>query len=262
MAIFKKKQWSGLLWAFISLFVACGAIYCIYPNDVSNFFSGRTLFEGRSANEWSKDLTHADHDPRLRAVIALGKLSEDSKHTISQLAQMLHDDVEPDIRAAAANSLGKMAPDSKSALKDLAHALNDNEPNVRLSAAISLCLFKTDARPIIPDLIAAVEEKESNINSSIISLSIRETMIRALGNAGEGSHDAVPVLTKILNQTGTKLTQVIAIRGLGLAGPHAIEAAPLLQTFTTNSDIDIKEAAVTSLLLIGVEPNGSVPKKN
>ena len=95
------------------------------------------VYRGRTAEEWTEDLTHPNPDRRVEAVTALAKLAPDSEQTITSLIGRLADR-SPDVRLHAASGLGRIQQQPERCLPALAQLLSDQDEHVRYSAEWAL----------------------------------------------------------------------------------------------------------------------------
>jgi HEAT repeat protein len=211
---------------------------------------------GRSVGQLTRALFHSDPAVRKDAATALGRLNTDATDALPRLAEVLRQDPDPDVRAAAADAICKMAPASRAALSDLAAALRDPDPRVRMHAALALLRLKEDASPAIPDLIAAAGDEDNDTNLEMFTVTVRQAVLRALGAAAAGTGAAVPTLSAVLDRPAPDMTRAIAAHGLGLAGPHARDSAPLIRALLRDPDPDVRHAAGEALARIGADPSG------
>lgn len=213
-----------------------------------------------SQNHTVRELIRAlsDPDPAVRGQAAgdLGRLGTDAADSLPRLGEVLHQDPDPKVRAAAADAVGKMAPASRGVVGALGAALRDPDPLVRLNAALALLYLKEEARPAIPDLVAAVGDDDNDTDLDLQMITIRQVAFRALGTAAAGTGAAIPTCSDILSRSAPDVTRAIAARGLGLAGAHARDSAPLIRALLRDPNPDVRIEAEEALARIGADRNG------
>lgn len=249
--------------------------------------------EGRSRGEWATDLSSPDAATRAKAAAALGKMNTSGRKALPELVKVMQSDGDADVRAAACDAAGKMYPanDAESAKTEYTAAvlgaftagLTDQDMRVRHNAAIGILKLKEKARPAVPALIAAAKDSENDTNLNIYHATVRQVMLRALGEAAAGTNEAVPTFTAIMDEKlvkpklpaaaqqqggGGKVTKEdeeasrkfiqgsinrrIAAAGLGLAGEHGKAAAPKIQEMLRSSDRDDRDIAKEALGRMGI----------
>ena len=211
--------------------------------------------DGLSVRQLNRALSDPDPEVRKEAALALGRTS-DATDSLPRLAEVMRHDTDPAVRAAAAAAIGKMAPSSRAVVGDLAAALHDPTPLVRMHATLALLRLKEDARPAFPDLIEAAGDDDNDTDLDSFPISIRQAALRALGTAAAGTDAAVPTLTEILTRPASDLTREIAVSGLGLAGTHARDTAPIVRALLRDHDPYVRFAAEETLARIGADRNG------
>ena len=252
----RRRVWLVGLGVLLVLYF--GAVVPGSPWHVSVLFPPAATDNGRGVRQLQAALGDPDPAVRKDAALALGRLASAATAALPRLAEVLRNDPDPAVRSAAAEAIRKMSPASRAVVGDLAAALRDPEPFVRMNACIALLSLKEEARPAIPDLIAGAGDEENDTNLDQFSMTIRQSMLRALGVAAAGTGDAVPTLSALLEGPAADASRAIAAHGLGLAGPHAREAAPLLRALLRDHDPDVRAAAEEALVAIGVDRNGPV----
>ena len=143
---------------------------------------------------------------------------------------------QPGPRSAAdgrSGSLGHIGPDARAAVPALIRSLDDNDEFVHSAAAAALGKIGPAAAVAVPAMIKALEA------SSYFHQGIIGPAIAGIGPA------AVPALTTVIrHKTGLRWP---AIRALGLMGPPAKEAAPILDQMLSVREDDVREQAAFAL---------------
>jgi HEAT repeat protein len=174
-------------------------------------------------------LRSPDADVRRGAAKELYDLGPEAKPAVPDLARALKDS-DLFVRRFAAQALGEIGPDARQALPALKAALSDSKKEVVEAAATALGKLGAGGIATLTDVI---KDKKQDVD-------LRKAAITALGTAGPGAKDAVPVLVDVLKDgmgkkpkkkkepAGTDL-RVEAAVALGDIGPDAKDAVPALQ---------------------------------
>lgn len=224
------------------------------PLQLALFFdiNGR-YYDHHTPSYWIKTLHNPDPRARYQALFALGSIGAEAEEAVPEVAKLLREAPEGDIRSAAALALAKMAPASRSVVPALAEALEDVHLPVRMNAAMALFRLGGDAQAAIPALMKAVENEENQTNLGVFFSTIQEMVILALGKASAGRADAVPALQAILRDTASDATQRAVAQALGDIGPAARPAVTQLQALLAEGSTSLREAAEEALRKIGGE---------
>lgn len=194
---------------------------------VTRFFRAEPWYEGRTVSSWRKDLKHPDADVRRAAAKSLGMIGADAKDAVPALAKALTDE-DALVRVSAAFALYKIGPDAREAAPALADALSDQMPLVRMDAAMALCRIGPDAEAAVPALTDALKAGDNRQRIGAFGASIRQEVVRALGNIGPASASAVPDLCAVLGDDDPGVC-FASVRALGRIGPAAGKAVPFLR---------------------------------
>ncbi len=238
----------------ISLLLVAGLVVPGSPLQLSVFRAATG--DGRSVRQLTAALSDPDPEVRKAAAWALGRHTSDASDSLTRLAEVMRLDADPEVRAAAADAIGKMAPLSRVAVGDLAAALRDPAPNVRMYALIALLRLKEDARPAVPELIEATADDDNDTYLDAFTITLRQAVLRTLGSAAAGTNAAVPTFCDILSRPAPDAIRAIAAQGLGLAGTHARDNAPLIRSLLRDHNAEVRLAAEEALARIGAERNG------
>ncbi len=144
-------------------------------------------------------------------------------------------DPNPNVRVDAVIALRNMGASAKSAVPALTRLLNDQESGVRDWAAQSLGAIGSEAQAAVPALTKLLDDGE---------WFVCESAAESLGGIGPEAKTAVPGLTKLL-ENKTSMIRVAAANALGKIGPGAKTAIPCLLETRTDSDANVREAALT-----------------
>ena len=216
---------------------------------------GRSI-DGHSLGHWKGELNNPDKEARQRAIQSIGALGSDAGDAVPDIARLLTDDPDDDIRLCASVALAKMAPHTKAVVPALIAALTDKLPQVRQNAINALIRLRADARAAVPALIAVMKDPENDTNAQVFLHTIQEGAASALGYVSEGTADAVPALTDVLKGESSDHMKAAAARSLGLIGPAAKEAVPTLYETLKHKDRHVREEATITLRALGenIEP--------
>src|SRR5262249_29501425 len=102
-------------------------------------------------------LRDADRFARRYAAFALGRIGPKAQAAVPDLAQVLTEDTQPEVRRAAAEALAQLGAHG-AAVSSLAEALKDKDVEVRRSAANALSNMERDAKSALPSLQQALKD--------------------------------------------------------------------------------------------------------
>jgi HEAT repeat protein len=162
-------------------------------------------------------------------------------------------DSNTEVRRGAALTLEYFVFDPEAAMTALITALNDPDPNVRKNAAVSLdsialCLEdKEVAKPFVPKLIAKLDSNDKTMTLYIVW---------TLGKLGPLARDAVPKLTKMLQDKDLRWAATEALKEIG-GGTH--ETVTGLCQVLRGSDFVQVRAAASALGKMGARARSAVP---
>jgi HEAT repeat protein len=175
-----------------------------------------------------------DPSPKLRIIAAqtLGKLGKAAQPALPRLTALLGAE-QVEIREAATLTLGSLELDAEVVRPHLAKALRDKAPEVRRAATRAIQRFGPQGAIFLPDIISLAESKE-NLRSV-------ERMLRRFERQGPDVR-SVPELVKQLDHKQEPV-RLLAIKFLGLAGPHATEAIPALERMSKDPSAEVRKQA-------------------
>jgi HEAT repeat protein len=178
---------------------------------------------------------------------------------------------------------GKKQTYAAAVLDSLTAGLTDPELRVRHNAALALAKLRGMAKPALAALLAACADPKNDTNLNIYPATIRQVMLRALGEAASGTPDAVPTFVAIFGQAPTKPTapagrgqkdlsdeeralwtkyatwmvnRRVAATGLGLAGEHGRPHAAKVRELLDSKDEDDRFEAKQALERMGLPAGG------
>lgn len=275
----KRRPWLILIPVILLAAIGGAMAYPDSPIYLAKLLSPEIKIENRSRSEWVADLSSADKEQRVKAASALGKMNDGGKKALPDLMKAIQNDKEADVRAVCADAATKMYPElgtdaakaeyAAAVLEVFTAGLTDPDLRVRHNSALGLLKLKTLARPAVPKLLEVVKNEENDTNLNIYLSTVRQVMLRALGEAAAGTPDAVPAFVAILDAklvppAGVKLgrggtpakamtdeqveemkaynrgviTRRVVVTGLGQAGEHGRVAAPKIRELLKTGDED------------------------
>jgi HEAT repeat protein len=145
------------------------------------------------------------------------------------------------VRWVAARTLGNANQrNAPGAVAGLARLLQDEDLDVRLAAAESLGDFAEAAAPAVPALIVLVNQDDARM---------RERAIQSLVEIGPKAAGAVPSLTQALRNKDHRVRRAAA-EALGTFQEQARSAVPALLRAIDDPDPEVRKAASDALLSI------------
>src|SRR5438105_2624311 len=196
---------------------------------VMGFFRGEPFFDGLPASTWSQDLDNEDKAPgEKRAFERLQKggkgavpvlmeiafqnnapgksqaqalLTRQGGGAVAPLAKALARSSAGD-RQLAAELLGKVGGPAAPVVEPLARLLDDNSEEVRQAAMTAIEKIGADAGAAVPDLILILEGKGEAKNPQWLAQAAR-----CLGLIGPPASKAVPILTACLKRPDQRLVE-------------------------------------------------------
>ena len=242
-------------------------------------------------------LGSGDKEQREQAAEDLGKLNTAAQKSLPKLVEVMRNDPEADVRASASDAVTKMFPTtepeaakaaySTTVLEAFTAGLTDKDLRVRHNAAaIGLLKMKDRAKPAVSTLLVTFKDPENDTNLKMYQTTIRQVMLRALGEAAANTPDAVPTFTAMLDEKVERpklgagaqrqggnaskeeveasnkycyhatINRRIAVAGLGLAGEHGRASAPKIRELLKASDADDQIEAKQALERMGLPSRG------
>lgn len=288
----KRRHLSFLLPVILLALVGVSMAIPGSPIYLAKLLEPDVKIDNRSRSEWAADLSSPDATTRVKAANAIGQMNTGGKRSIPDLARLMQADPDADVRAAASEALSKMYPTTesdaakdeyaKALLEPFTAALTDPEGRVRNNATLGLLKMKARAKPAVPALLKAADAPENDTNLNIFHATIRQVMLRAIGEAAAGTAEGVPTFAAILEEKlewpagvrqgrgapGAVLTKEqqeaiklhdkkvvhrrIAVTGLGLAGEHGRGSESKIRELLKSSDPEDKTVAKEALERMGL----------
>lgn len=220
--------------ALLSVAAVVAMIVPTSRQHVLGILRGEARLNDKYVSQWVDDLGSENVETRHEAAANLGNFGTPGRAALPELARVLRDDMDAQVRCAAAFAIFKISSDVKrqgvhanEILDVLISSLTDSVPLVRMNVALALGTLEADARPALPELQAAIKRKENKVKVLTFTLTIREQMIVAIGFMGPDGKDALGLLEEALRDD-SEATRAQAARTLGKLGPDAKHAVPLL----------------------------------
>lgn len=290
----RRKSLSWLILIPVVLIAGIGLAMAIpgSPIYLAKLLEPEVRVDDRSRSEWVKDFKSDDVVTRLKAVAAVGKMNTGGKKALPDLLQVMQNDPDGEVRTAATDAVGKMYPAQEGEPAKAEYAalvldafiarLTDEDKRARYNALVGLLKLKDKARPAVPAIQKAFDDPENDTNLNMFHSTIRQTALRALGEAAAGTPDGVPTFAKILaiklvppgpegtgrQGQGGNATQEAkdasfkfvegstdrraAVAGLGLAGEHGKPYAKQIRELLNSRYEDDREEAKQALKRMGL----------
>jgi HEAT repeat protein len=195
------------------------------------------------------------------------QFGQDSQRVVETVTKLLTDDSN-DVRVKASTTLGFIGYEAAQARPDLESLLFDSQFPVRLAAAFALIRLSS----VSPEIIQIVQEGFAytvpeierpvlpNITGDWPSSIPRESAA-ALGMIGPPAKDAVPLLINLLKDADLK-TRETALESVLLIDPDGGLAIPLLMEALKSSDQTMRVNAARALGLYGSKAESALPLLN
>jgi len=201
---------------------------------------------------------------------------------VPSLVEIFRDGSRPkDDRLLALHVLARMGPGAREALPRLVEAMRDSDRDIRRFALTVLGEMREEARAAVPILLEDFEKEvarfeERGLQSRVDGFGYKPSALEALGNMGSTARDSVPLLIRFLKAArawrekarlseddgghtfGQLAGQVQwAILALGMVGPDAGQAVPLIAGCSRDEEPGIRMAAATALSRIAPIEEGT-----
>ena len=195
-----------------------------------------------------------DEDPRIRywALRGLDYLRPTQPAAIAALVHTMAED-QPDLRMLATAALGDIGPAAAEAIPALITALQDEYHMVRRDALLALGQMEEAANSLIPHFVEGLSDPHPRVRGIAASM---------LGRLGP-PETAIPILISMLSKDVAiepSFPQVrnSAIFALGMSGPAAKAALPLLLQLLQDEDASIQTSAAFAVGRIRT-PDEAIP---
>jgi HEAT repeat protein len=181
---------------------------------------------------------------RVLAAQALGLLKPVPREALAPLAATLRDP-EVDVRTNAVYTLtrlGHQPNGGPSVTPALLGALKDPEPGVRKAAAGAFRSMEAPPRGAIGALVETLRDPSAEVRA--------EAAFGLMGFHSPPAREAVPALSNAFAQDPDRQVRVNAARALGLMGPVARDAVPVLRAGLRDADERVRDVAAEALQAI------------
>ena len=181
---------------------------------------------------------------RALAAQALGLLKPVPREALAPLAATLRDP-EVDVRTNAVYTLtrlGQQPNGGPGVTPALLGALKDPEPGVRKVAASAFRSMEAPPRGAISALVETLRDTNAEVRA--------EAAFGLMGFHSPPAREAVPALSTAFAQDPDRQVRVNAARALGLMGPVARDAVPVLRAGLRDADERVRDAAAEALQAI------------
>lgn len=186
---------------------------------------------------------------RRQAALTLGRLGPLARHAVPHVVRHLADvdldDPEISPRRWALSALALFGPEAKDAAPALVHLLNDEQSSfvTRLGCLEALSQIGSANSQAIPALLGWLERELMSAED----IELAQAAAQAVGMVGPDAAAAVPILMRRAQSRQEHLRRE-AVRALGRIGPSARGAQPLLCDLMLDDDSPgVRDAAMTSL---------------
>ena len=217
----------------------------------------------------SSKLSVSNADIRLAATEYLRSHGPLAAEALPGLTRML-DDSASEIRLAAVKTITQLRSAAMPAYERLAAMLNDSDAEVRGAALLAMSATGAEFDQLQPHLVSALNGNDAGLQTEslrligrigkpaaslvpqIIALAEKEDKRKGVERALRGFQrtgppaESIPALIELVNHKENSVRK-LAIEFLGLAGPSASDAVPLLERLKDDPDKSIQEAATAAL---------------
>jgi HEAT repeat protein len=193
------------------------------------------ILQGRSFEDWEKDLKSNEPNKKIPAIVVMGLLGPKAKETVPAICLALRDrDVE--MRVAAAEALGRIGPDDQS-FAALLTAEADPDPDVRRIVGVALARLY----PALKDRVDAM------LRAATTNSPARQPAMMSLMQLRTADRDTVLMLVERLSDP-TDRSANLASSTLGRLGPAAKDAVPpLLSLLQESKDVRLRVQVINAL---------------
>jgi HEAT repeat protein len=168
-------------------------------------------------------------------------------------AELLANLTGPDegLRKQAAFALGSCGPEDRDAVPELVHGVLHGNPTARFWAAVALGRIGPDAAQGVPALVALLDD---------MAFGTRSTAARALAQIGQpAAADAVPAVIRLFKRDDNKTVRENSLRALGELGVHSDEAITALIEALSDPDVDLRRGAAIALKVLEGRARPALP---
>ncbi|MFM7152044.1 MAG: HEAT repeat domain-containing protein [Gemmataceae bacterium] len=230
--------------------LAFGLLYPKSPIYFSKVWKQEPIHNGVNGSEWRGKLHSEEPDKRAEAIFAIGAMGLEDQQVIRELATMLCEDKDINVRGQASLALIKMGQAAQVVVPQIGKGLSDEDAFVRHNCALALYKMGPGAKEAIPQMLEALPREENQTPLQQFAISVNGMTSLALGRATAGTDVAVGPLLDSLKKAKTDHIRQIGVRALGLVGPPAKPAAEYMRTLLPKASQDLKEIVQEALKTI------------
>ena len=189
-------------------------------------------------------LRDKDSVVRFSSAFALGRLGPDATIAVADLSMLLAGDPAVEVRKEVARTLGSMGADAKTAVPALVAALKqDKSDEVRQQAALAVGRMIGHIEAALPDL-KAILPKEADAT-------VRLYLVRTIASALEARASLMMTdYAKLLGSERDGEVKLALIQELGAMGPDARDAIPALSRCLNDVQVPVRDAAKVAIARI------------
>lgn len=177
---------------------------------------------------------------RAHVVYVLGQIGEAAAPATDALAKLVNDKDE-DVSYEAVMALAKIGPGAKAAVPVMVKALDGGKSENAGAIAYALGKIGPDATEAKPALLGLLKGSDEGL-----ALASAWALAKIDPTSADVAKSVVPLLTVGLGDEMPLIRQGAA-EALGILGPSAKEALPALQKATSDTNDDVREAALAAI---------------
>jgi HEAT repeat protein len=197
----------------------------------------------------------ADDHLNVFAVRHIEQLGQETLQGIVSKATEELGDEDPTVRRRAATALAALGPRARSSVPALIESLDDSDGQVRVAAAEALWKIQGTAQLALPKLVELLEGRAAGLDPKSAA-SARLDAVRLLWRIGEAAEPAIPALIAAL-QDDWDIVRGESAWVLGYFGARAQDAVPGLTRLLNEPNSHIRSNAAEALRKI--DPSSTVP---
>jgi HEAT repeat protein/uncharacterized Zn finger protein (UPF0148 family) len=197
----------------------------------------------------SKALDDSEATVRQTAVFALAAMGPDATAAVPALISAIHHKDEI-LRTRAVYTLGEIGKGADKAAAELNRILTDDKEKLalRVQAARSLWAIAQQTTDVLAILCAGLKDSDADLQiAAADTLAKMGPRLDAVKDFAMIKEQAVPALTKLIQEGEENAPRLPAIHALGSFGVHAQEAVPLLVQALEVEDVDLRTTVTESL---------------
>jgi HEAT repeat protein len=197
--------------------------------------------DGRTVDEWRRDLASPTVAVRRKAASALARLAGSGAGPGRSVLAPALKDADPEVRLTAAIAMATYRQEPQTVTAVLVSAFRASDVTLRRAGSMGLTMMGPAGRDAAPALLLAFAGDPDVI--------VRQNAAAALRQIGPASRDVVPGLSSALRHRDPEVRRAAA-RVLGDLGVAATPARPALVAATKNPDRDTRLLALRALAVV------------